>query len=1170
MSAIPRESQDYTAPAFFERTIDLSRINFDIVLFTGLVLLSVVAHLWGLGHMAMHHDESIHAWTSWRFYTGAGSFTCASGRVASTYCYDPVYHGPALYMFTLLSYFLFGDGELQARLPEALAGIGLVASAWMLRPYLGRRGAFIAGVLLAFAPTLLYFTRFARHDGLMLLWTFWIVIGFFRYLDTAQPRYLYLLAIGAGLAMTTHELYYILFFLFGAFLLIRLLFETQPRRRLSLGLAAILAVACVLIITDPPITDKLYAGGLALLVAVIVGMGLLMIRVWEEAPILLPRARLLWYEQRRELWIAVGILAAIFVLFYSTFFADPRGIIDGLYQGLSYWLGSQHAYQRADQPWYYYLMVLPLYEPLALFGGIGAAIFLFTRPALRSWGFAGVAQPKQPAVVDTADLVEQDGTTVAAEANGALADEGLAEASNGTGREALIAPAVAQPAAPAIALFPLFLAFWFIGALVAFSWAGEKMPWLSIHIALPGNLLVAWALGRLLDSVEWRALPDRRAALIPPALVLLLIAFSVAMWRLGSPGEGQQGQAALLQGLIPLAIMGALIYGILTIGQAIGSRMTLTLCALTIAVLLGAYMIRATWMAVYDHPDTPRELLVYTQTSPDVPLISADLHMLAINQTRNTRSADDPIGGHSMPVIMDTGDSNGDGSLAWPFQWYLRDFQRIENRQADFFRNATADSFQVAVDSKQPNGEKEFAPAVLVYVPHMTDATRQSLAANYVERYDSKLNWWFPEGNECAPDSPGYKRFYFNSWTPLSSLTAPLPSRRPTGCSPDIAAKLAAPWAPLVWPLSPENWPTLKDYLLYRELPPPLRLDGREMQMWVRKDLTSTGSTQESAGGVGSLKLVAQQAIGAPGKDPGQLDQPRGIAVDQQGNVYVADTGSHRIEVFKNDGTPLRTIGTFGSAAGQFNEPHGVAVDAQGNLYVADTWNARIAKFDATGTFVKSWGEGKQEFGEGRRATMTDGTEAGNATEPLGFFGPRGIAVDKQGNVYIADTGNKRIVVTDGNGTFLYQWGHAGSEPGAFNEPVGIAVDGQGSVYVADTWNGRVQVFGRDRDGKVSPIPTVTWQVAGWQPNTYDDPFVAVSAGGQVFVTVPSRDSVIYANTRGDVLLRWGGKGTDMASLTLPSGAAVGPDDSVYIVDHSNGRVLRFMLPKIESSTPTG
>ena len=82
-----------------------------------------------------------------------------------------------------------------------------------------------------------------------------MVVGFFRYLDGGRARYLYLLAAGASLAMATHELYYILFFLFGMFVLLRVLTELLPRRRLMIGLLAILAVAVVLIVTNPPITD---------------------------------------------------------------------------------------------------------------------------------------------------------------------------------------------------------------------------------------------------------------------------------------------------------------------------------------------------------------------------------------------------------------------------------------------------------------------------------------------------------------------------------------------------------------------------------------------------------------------------------------------------------------------------------------------------------------------------------------------------------------------------------------------------------------------------------------------------------------------------------------------------------------------------------------------------
>jgi sugar lactone lactonase YvrE len=332
------------------------------------------------------------------------------------------------------------------------------------------------------------------------------------------------------------------------------------------------------------------------------------------------------------------------------------------------------------------------------------------------------------------------------------------------------------------------------------------------------------------------------------------------------------------------------------------------------------------------------------------------------------------------------------------------------------------------------------------------------------------------------------------------------------------------------------------------------------MQVWVRKDLVASGEAATSAPSNGAVKLVAQDIVGSPGNGDGQLTDPRGVAVDAKGNVYVADTGNNRVEVFGPDGKFVRAFGSFGGGDGQFNEPRGIAADTQGNIYVADTWNARVVKFDANGKFLKPWGTGN-DIGSGRRATMTDRTAAGNAAAPLGFYGPRGIALDAQGNVYIADTGNKRIVVTNGEGTFLYQWGFEGNEPGAFNEPIGVAVDGQGNVYVADTWNGRVQVFGRDQSGKVSPTPQSTWRVQGWLPNTYDDPFIAASKDGQVYASVPERNQMLYATSTGDALLRWGGTGTDFASLTLPSGVAVAEDGTLYVVDRGNNRIMHFKLP---------
>ncbi|NJN65770.1 MAG: hypothetical protein HC884_03175 [Chloroflexaceae bacterium] len=176
------------------------------------------------------------------------------------------------------------------------------------------------------------------------------------------------------------------------------------------------------------------------------------------------------------------------------------------------------------------------------------------------------------------------------------------------------------------------------------------------------------------------------------------------------------------------------------------------------------------------------------------------------------------------------------------------------------------------------------------------------------------------------------------------------------------------------------------------------------------------------------------------------------------------------------------------------------------------------------------------------------------------------MAVDADGNVYLADTGNKRIVVTDNEGNYLYQWGAEGSDAGKFNEPTGIAFDSGGNAYVADTWNGRVQVFPRDMDNRVSPIPIVTWSISGWDPDTYLDPSIGVHPDGIVYASVPARHSVLTANMRGDILLRWGGEGSDMASLNSPAGVAVGPDGAVYVVDRASSRVLRFEVPPVRMS----
>ena len=178
----------------------------ELALYGVLLVTASVMRLWDLGSRAVHHDESLHAFYSWNLYNGSG------------YVHNPMMHGPFQFEANAALFYVFGDSDYTSRLLYAFLGIALVGMPFLFRARLGRYGALFASGLLAFSPTMLYFSRFSRNDILMSVWTLGLVICVWRYLDEGKNRYLYASAALLALAFATKESAYMVTALLGLFL----------------------------------------------------------------------------------------------------------------------------------------------------------------------------------------------------------------------------------------------------------------------------------------------------------------------------------------------------------------------------------------------------------------------------------------------------------------------------------------------------------------------------------------------------------------------------------------------------------------------------------------------------------------------------------------------------------------------------------------------------------------------------------------------------------------------------------------------------------------------------------------------------------------------------------------------------------------------------------------
>ncbi len=1131
------ESQEQARSPWLMKKIQITP---EAVVFISLLVVAVLTRFVDLESRVMSHDESLHTQFSWYLFEGRG------------FSHDPLMHGPLQMHLVALSYFLFGDSDASARVPAAFASVLAVAMVYLFRKWLGRWGGLAAVALMTISPYMLYYGRYVRNEALVVPIALLMFYSVFRYYETRQPGWLYVLAASLALHATAKETSFIytaqLLIFLGAFFGLRLLRRrwdnNQHKYSFMVGFsAAALGIFMALgalfqgwaASGEVEATQEMTAGlveglsvsplvsfgaVLAMLGFLLMAYGLLAAyggRLREEFPDLdilvvtatftLPQLAALladifgWpaLEYRtlfplgrttlilgvlilisagvgaiwnwRKWLISAGVFFGIFFIFYTTLFTNENGLVSGLVGSLGYWI-EQHGVQRGGQPLYYYLFIqVPIYEYLPAIGSIIALVYWL---------------------------------------------RGSSSDSTGSGVDSAVQ-------------FPVitFLAYWSFTSLAAYSFAGEKMPWLTVHITLPMILFGGWGIGELFRRIEWQRYHNLRGWLSLGLLLTFVLSLMRAAWiLLGEHPPFQGNELAQLRAtslfFTTLLFIGASGYGFYRLQEGFHWRRILGVSGALLLVLAGGLTFRTAVRAALVHYDLATEYLVYAHAAPGVKTALRQIEDLSLRTTD----------GKAIKVAYDD-------DVSWPINWYLRDY----SQQYFFGANPTRDLLDY--------------PVILVGDNNWTAV--EPLLAERFNRYEYIRMWWpnqdywnlkrsAIEAERSFESSPtgegltsmGFGEYLLRAWGHIKPFFT------------DSQLRVA------IWDI----WLN-RDFKRYgewtgRDMSIPRWSPADRMRLYIRKDIAALvwdyGVTSASISPPviedpyqdKLVDLSADLIIGREGLSPGEFFKPRDLALAPDGSVYIVDTANHRVQHLSPSGKVLHVWGSYAAVSegnapgGTFNEPWGIAVAPDGTVYVADTWNHRVQWFTPEGEFQGMFGR------------------EGLGKEADAFWGPRDVAIDGVGRVYVSDTGNKRIKVFDREGNFIVQFGSAGYLPGFLDEPVGLTIDEQDRVYIADTWNQRVQVFEDLSEAEYAPV--LEWTIDAWYGQSLENkPYLGINEDGSLCTTDPEGFRILCFDATGQFLLGWGGAfGIEPNQFNVLSGIDISEDGQVWVVDSGNHRIMRF------------
>lgn len=1038
MTSQPHGVPDTSA---FERFLSRRiKVDWALLAYVAIFAAAFALRFWDLGARALHHDESIHAKWAWDFAQGS-------------YHHNPTFHGPLLYLAQGFTFVVFTATDYTARISPALFGMAVVAAPLALRRWLGSTGTLAAVALLAFSPTLVYFSRFLRMDIFLAVFLLAMVVAMWNYLRSGRTRWLVVFAAALALAFSTKEAAFLfvafaLLYLNGRFAL-HLARATLRARGMDdtwsrLALATALYPVAWLIAGLWPFLRRLRAraswGGFPRTADLLVLTGTLtlpLLTPFAKEPLEVifladsldypavcsnPAARdvsvlvaaftltcglsaFAGISWRPRLWpITVAVAFLIYATLMTSLWTNIEGICSGAWGSIDYWQAQQDV-RRGMQPWFYYLMLMPAYEflPLALALGGGAWALVRGSP------------------------------------------------------------------------FARFLALWFLVLFTALSLAGEKMPWLNTHLAIPAILLAAWTLNEARNY--WRSPRLDTRDLLAIAFILATAALTLVVLTLD---WGPTLAVRLTWGVVPLVV--TVIAAAFVTGR-LGLRTLPLLAALVVIAALAFFSLRTMIGVTFERGDVPRDMLIYTQSSPEITRLADDIDALAAATGR----------GLDLRIAIDARTS-----FAWPWVWYLRDYRGVS------YRN---------MESGLPPGEFD---VVLVNAAN-ADAVSRDLASRGATSFAPPApyphRWWFPENYKDALTAGPFDG---QAWRQIGK------------------GVFGGSWA--------------RDAFTYwRDHDPSQELGSIDGLAYFPANFDRASGTlaiQTIEPALPGVDTAGRASFGGLGSRPGQFSAPIDIEAGPDGSLYVIDSATGLLQRFDAGGNFLAAIDLLQDDT-EASQAWGLAVSDDGRVYVADTFGWRVLAFDG------ALRGRRLAFGE---PPLLDGEPPG----PYQLFGPRDLAVDATGNLWVSDTGHARIVVYTSAGEYLREIAGPfnpetlarGSGSAEFSEPVGIDVAPNGEIVIADMWNARVQIL--DASGAyLREFP-----VSGWGGlDSFDKPYLRVLRDGRIALSLPSLGQVRIYSSDG-VLLRTIAPVDE--PLLSPYGIVETADGKLWIVEGGAARVRLF------------